>query len=82
MPKRNDIAICGRGYTGVITCDTPAKVTYADGSVGEAWTGIHLRYDRGKCPGEPWCSRIPTIIGNLDDLQQHAANIAYADTAT
>jgi len=41
-PGRGVIAICSRGYIGLITEDEPKEVHYPDGNTGVAWVGIQL----------------------------------------
>jgi hypothetical protein len=62
---RGAIAVCSHGYIGLVTCDEPQPVNYGDGNKGVAWTGIHL--SAGKI-GDPWCSREPTVIGEIERL--------------
>lgn len=64
--KKGDLAFCSRGELGLVTSSKPVRVTYDDGSTGEAWTGIHL--GRKKL-GESWSSRTPIGIElNLFEL--------------
>lgn len=50
------LALCSRGYLGLITEDRPKKVKYDDGTEGEAYVGIHLMEHM---VGKPWSSRNP-----------------------
>lgn len=77
MPKRFAIARCSLGIYGIITCDDPQPVTYADGNTGVAWTGIVVRDTivqgigghAGKTikvkEGNKWCSKRPVVISYL-----------------
>jgi hypothetical protein len=67
MPKKNDIAICGAGRIGIITCDEPQPIYYADtpSPIGEGWIGIHIA--PLNWAGKPWSSRNPTVIAHLDE---------------
>jgi len=71
-PKKGDLAVCSRGYLGLITSEGPEEVSYPDGTRGQAWTGIHLTWYRGleyqhTNPGDPWSSRTPTVVGYIND---------------
>lgn len=68
MPKQGDIATCSRGQIGLITCERPVIVTYEDGTIGEAWTGIHLGGAGAPVMGSPWCSRNPNVLYNITAL--------------
>jgi len=53
------VAMCSRGYPGLILGNTRQSVTYPDGNTGTAWTGIHLDPD---IFGQPWSSRNPKLM--------------------
>jgi hypothetical protein len=63
-PCKGAIAKCGLGKFGLITSDVPEDVTYDDGKVGKAWTGIYLEGNVGAF----WCSRHPEVVGLIEDF--------------
>lgn len=75
QPKRGAIAVCSRGYIGIITADEPTEITYPDGNKGSAWLGIQLTdkppidadWKGQKGIGTPWSSRTPRVIGYVSD---------------
>lgn len=71
-PKRGDLALCSAGALGLITSEAPESVTYPDGTVGYAWTGVHLEFKnvngRAVKPGDPWCSRNPQIVKRQHEI--------------
>ena len=67
LPRRGSIAKCGKGTIGMITCDAPQEVTYADGNKGMAWVGVHLTEKIGPI-GSPWSSRNPEVIGHIEEF--------------
>ncbi len=60
--KKGDLALCSLGELGLITSDHMVPVNYADGTTGNAWTGIYISREH---LGDEWCSRNPTVVGNL-----------------
>lgn len=68
QPKAGAFALCSKGSLGLITSKQPEKVSYADKTVGFAWTGIHLT-DRIAPLGSPWSSRSPIILAYLSDVE-------------
>jgi hypothetical protein len=70
-PRKNAIAICGRGALGLITSTTTVPLEWKDPQgnsyVRDHWTGIHLT-NKIKPIGSPWCSTSPTVIGYLDEM--------------
>lgn len=71
-PGRGVIALCSRGYPGIITEDEPRKVTYPDGNEGVAWVGVNLS------TGKPWSSRTPRVVGTLADLLSEVRGLGRA----
>lgn len=83
-PKAGAIALCSKGFLGLITVDEPQKVRYeSDESEAMTWIGIHLETrknlldnhpnaeskSRLSCKiGDPWSSRNPVVLGYTDDL--------------
>jgi hypothetical protein len=63
-PRKNAIAICGRGGLGLITEDTPKLIHFENGDKRVCWVGIYLT----EKPGSFWCSSEPTVVGHLDDI--------------
>lgn len=61
------VARCSRGALGLITSDKPEEITYPDGNIGVAWTGIQLSWLLSE-PGKPWSSRNPKVIGHLSKI--------------
>lgn len=74
MPRKNDLAVCSRGTLGLITDDSYQGITYADGSEGMGWVGIHLT-DQVAPIGSPWCSHAPRVVGHLRDLLDKVAPV-------
>jgi len=67
--QKGAIATCSRGQKGLITSRSPMKVEYPDGKEEFAWTGVHLEdHEDGPKVGDPWSSRNPIVIGNIDAL--------------
>ncbi len=79
MPKQGDIAYCGHGKLGLITCDQPTQVRYSNGDIGFAWTGIHLTTSGTTEIGCPWSSRNPSVIGNIEVALNLLMNGQYDD---
>ena len=67
-PKKGDIALCGLNTIGLITIDEPIAVIYSDGNKAFAFVGIHLT-DKIAPIGSRWSSRMPVVIGNINDLK-------------
>lgn len=79
-PRRGAIAYCSLGRLGLILSDAPMSITYHDGNVGQAWTGIQLTEgdvqgvggDAGKTfhqkIGDQWSSRNPKVVGYIEDI--------------
>lgn len=65
-PRRGSLAICSRGYLGVITSDEPGHILYPDGNQGYAYRGIHLSVEM---LGQQWSSRNPVIVGHVDQFK-------------
>ena len=63
------IAICGAGALGLILHEKKQKVTYPNGSTGEAYVGIHLTNEIAPI-GSPWSSRKPLIIGHMTAIPE------------
>jgi hypothetical protein len=78
---KGKIAICSRGYLGLITEDGQKVVTYkrCPGCVaaygwndsctcetGLAYVGVHLTGDKA---GQPWSSRNPRVVGEIRGSQ-------------
>jgi hypothetical protein len=69
-PKAGAVAYCSAECLGLITSTEPQDVTYTDGTVGKAWTGIQLTEGdfiiNGQqvhiTPGMPWSSRTPKVV--------------------
>lgn len=59
------LAVCSQFKLGLITSEAPKKVTYPDGTEGEAWTGIMLSEPN---IGGPWSSRNPIVLGAVEDI--------------
>ena len=74
-PRRGAIAMCSRGYIGLITSAEPQEITYPDGNKGKAWLGIQLtnkppisaNWDKPHGVGTPWSSRTPFVMGYIDE---------------
>ncbi len=76
QPKQGDIAICHRGYIGLITSKQKEFRGHRGEAVGKSkWYGIHITPDKF---GEPWESINPEVIGNITMLlmQQIGREIA------
>ncbi len=67
MPKVGDIAYCGLNTLGLITNAERQPVIYKDGTTAMAYVGIHLT-DKIANIGDPWSSRNPTIVGNINEV--------------
>lgn len=69
-PQKGAIAICSKGFKGLITARSPMKVDYSDGKSEFAWTGIYLESNEQAdvLVGDPWSSRNPIVIGHIDTL--------------
>ncbi len=65
-PRKNAIAVCGKGALGLITSDEPEMLTFTDGTSRLCWIGIHLT-DKVRKPGSYWCSANPEVVGYLED---------------
>lgn len=66
QPRKNAIAICGKGALGLITSEKREVLRFSDGERA-CWTGIHLT-DKVRKSGSYWCSSNPTVVGYLDEL--------------
>lgn len=67
QPRKGSIAICSRGFLGLITDDDKKDIIYSDGNVGKAYVGIHLCTDM-KFFGTGWSSTKPKVIGHINDF--------------
>ena len=65
-PCRGALARCSLGALGLILSGKKQPVTYYDGSVGEAYVGIHLTEVVAPV-GSPWSSRNPKVLGIMDE---------------
>lgn len=54
--RPGSLALCSRGQLGMITEPMPRTITYADGTEGFGWVGVHLGVGM---EGKPWSSRSP-----------------------
>ena len=70
-PRKGSIAVCSRGFVGLITSDNKINMVYPDGTKGFAWAGIHLKdgEQADMKVGDLWSSRNPTIIGHIDAME-------------
>lgn len=69
-PRVGDIALCGAGRLGLITCADRQPVRYPDGEKAMAWIGMCLLEpsdsNSSRSPaGGMWSSRNPCILGNI-----------------
>ena len=80
-PRAGAIALCGRGFLGLITSQRPVSVTYRDGTEAPTWGGFHLQHQQLSSAagvvyrtvevGDSWSSRNPVVLGYLEDLLKH-----------
>lgn len=68
-PKTGVLALCGaqgKGRLGLILEDGKQDVTYLDGTVGKAYTGVHLApFEK---VGNFWSTRLPAPLISLDAI--------------
>lgn len=62
---KGKLALCSRGFLGLITEDEPQPVVYSDGTNGVAYVGVHLSNGENHEIGDQWSSRTPKVVGEL-----------------
>jgi hypothetical protein len=70
LPEAGDLALCSRGFLGLITQAKPEEFEYPDGTTGRAYVGVHLEERDGKLLGDPWSSRSPIVVASLTELRE------------
>lgn len=77
MVRRGDIAICGSGSLGLVLSDKLQKITYPNGTQGDAYVGIHLT-DKLSTIGSDWSSRNPIKVGHIENVEIFLRHFDYA----
>lgn len=79
--KKYALALCSKNVWGVVTCDEPKEIVFADGSKSVCHTGIACRGTviagwgalEGttviKKEGDLWASRNPHVVAHLGDME-------------
>jgi hypothetical protein len=70
------LAICSRGFLGLITSDTKVSTAGSRHPDDVMWTGIHMTENRGKKIGDRWQSKAPKILCHLG--HEHSGKIIAA----
>ncbi len=60
--KRGDIALCSKGYKGLITSEELELIRFQNGVEQFVWKGIYIEDINGHKIGDEWISQDPKVI--------------------